>query len=151
MAQTLTNINLHVVFSTKDRARTLDQKIRPRLCSYIAKTLENRGAHVYMVNGGLDHLHLLYQQPVDQAISDLVRDVKSSSSRWIHETFPRQRSFAWQRGYSAFSVSRSKLDAVYRYVARQEEHHRRVTFEDELVSLLKKHELEFNEKYLWTP
>ena len=75
--------------------------------------------------------------------------MKANSSRWIHEQFPQKRHFAWQRGYSAFSVSHSNLDSVYQYIVNQEEHHRRQSFEDELLSLLKKNELEFEEKYLW--
>ena len=149
MAQTLTNIILHVVFSTKNRAKDLDHNLRGRLWPYISKILQNRGGRVYLVNGGLEHVHLLFRQPADRATSDLLRDVKANASRWIHKQFPQKRHFAWQRGYSAFSVSHSHLDGVYQYVASQEEHHRRQSFEDELLSLLKKNELEFEEKYLW--
>ena len=116
---------------------------------YIAKIFQNRGCRVYLVNGGLEHVHVLFRQPAERATSDLLRDVKANSSRWIHEQFPQKRHFAWQRGYSAFSVSHSNLDSVYQYIVNQEEHHRRQSFEDELLSLLKKNELEFEEKYLW--
>ena len=149
MGQTLTNILLHVVFATKNRAKDLDTNLRPRVHAYLTKILQNRGARVYAVDGGLEHVHLLFRQPNDRSVADLIRDVKANSSRWIHHEFPR-RDFAWQSGYSAFSVSFSNLDAVYQYIVEQEDDHRRITFEEELTGLHKKNELEFDERYLWT-
>ncbi len=96
-----------------------------------------------------DHVHLLVALPPTVAMSEAVRKLKGSSSKWIHETFPERRSFAWQRGFGAFSVSRSNVPAVARYIDAQKEHHRNVTFQTELVALLRRHAIDFDDRYLW--
>ena len=149
MAQTLTNFIVHVIFSTKNRSKDLSVDIRPRLYSYLTKILQNRGCRVYTINGGLDHVHALLRLPADKSPAELMRDAKAYSSKWIHREFPDKRDFAWQRGYAGFGVSYSNLDEVYRYIENQEDHHRSRSFEDELVSLLKRNELEYDENYLW--
>jgi len=150
MAETLTNVLLHAVFSTKGRSKVLDDAVRRRLWPYLTKLLQNRGCRVYTVNGGLEHVHVVFRQPTDRATAELLRDLKTNSSKWIRESFPDRRDFAWQRGYAGFSVSYSNLEAVCKYVDDQELHHRRHSFEDELIGLLKKNELHFDEKYLWS-
>ena len=150
MGQTLTNVLVHVVFSTKNRDKLLAADVRPRLHAYIAAIVAGEGGRAFAVGGGLDHIHLLARLPAKMAVSDLMRQVKANSSRWLRETFPALRSFGWQSGYAAFSVSHSQLDAAFRYVETQEEHHRKHSFEDEFVSLLKRNELDYDERYLWT-
>jgi REP element-mobilizing transposase RayT len=96
-----------------------------------------------------DHVHLLVSVSKERALSDLLRTLKANSSRWIHETYPDRRGFAWQAGYGAFSVSNSGLDPVRGYIASQAEHHRRHTFQEEFVLFLQRHGIAFDERYLW--
>lgn len=94
-------------------------------------------------------MHLLLSLPTTIAIAKAIQLIKAGSSAWIHETFPRLRSFSWQQGYGAFSIGVSQLPETIRYIERQPEHHRTCTFQEEYLSILKKHEMSFNEKYLW--
>lgn len=146
MGHTLTNVLVHVVFATKNREKTLTAAIRERLHAYLAQVANNQGARTYLVNGGLDHVHVLLSLPARRPLSDLVRDLKANSSGWLRREL--SPTFGWQKGYSAFSVSHSNLNAVYEYIRQQEEHHRRHTYEEELTSLLKRNELEYDERYL---
>ena len=148
MSHTLTNVLVHVVFSTKNREKALTAAIREDLHAYLAQVAANKGARVYVVNGGLEHVHMLLRVPARTAVADLIRDIKANSSSWLRRELSPH--FAWQRGYSAFSVSHSQLSAVYQYIRNQEDHHRRHTFEAELISLLKRNEIEFDERYLWS-
>jgi putative transposase len=102
-----------------------------------------------IINGPADHIHLLLSVPATESIADLLRVVKTNSSRWVHEQFPDRRRFAWQAGYAAFTVSNSRLDEVRSYIAAQQEHHRRVSFQDEYLTLLKKHGLAYDLRDLW--
>jgi hypothetical protein len=109
---------------------------------------ELRGSAL-MVGGVEDHIHMLLKLPCDLAIADCMRVVKTNSSRWVHLKWPERKDFAWQTGYGAFSVSESNRDRVVEYIRRQEEHHRKTTFEEELVGFLKKQGIEFDDWYLW--
>jgi REP element-mobilizing transposase RayT len=149
MSHTLTNVLVHVVFATKNREKRLTAAVRARLHAYLAAAVEDEGGCAYIVNGGLEHVHLLVRLAPSRSLSDLMRLVKTNSSRWMRQEFDPH--FGWQRGYSAFSVSHSQFAAVHGYIAKQEEHHRRFNYEDELVSLLKRNEMEFDERYLWEP
>jgi REP element-mobilizing transposase RayT len=95
-------------------------------------------------------VHLLIELPADRNVADCVRVVKTNSSRWVHEKWPDRRQFSWQAGYGAFAVSASNADRVVQYIRNQEEHHRRVNYHDEFVTLLRKHGIAFDEKYLWS-
>ncbi len=148
MPQTLTSVLIHVIFSTKNRAPNIRLPVRERLWRYIAGILRSSGAKVHIVNGGLDHVHVLFTLPPALRLADLMRLAKTNSSRWLRREFPSHSSFACQPGYAAFSVSHSKFNEVFEYIAQQERHHRKRSFEEELLSLLKKNELEFEEKYL---
>ena len=99
-------------------------------------------------NGSEDHLHVAAITNSQITIADFVRDIKANSSKWIHQTFPDLQEFAWQDGYSAFSVSHSAMPKVIAYVSKQQEHHRKVTFQEELIALLKRHEIDFDERYV---
>ncbi len=149
MPGTYSKILLHIVFSTKKRAQMITSDLQPRLHAYIGGIVRDEKGTLYEVGGTSDHVHLLVRWRTDASIADLLRNVKSRSSLWIHQTFPTQRAFAWQEGYGAFSVSESRAPAVRDYIANQERHHRTDTFEEEFVRLLKLHDVEYDERYLW--
>jgi REP element-mobilizing transposase RayT len=149
MAHTFTNLLTHVVFSTKGHHPEIDSEIRPRLMAYLGGIVRELKGHPMTINGAADHVHLLFALPPTLAIADALRVIKTNSSRWIKGTSSSRRDFAWQIGYGAFSVSQSNAAAVQKYIARQEEHHRRVSFQEELVTYLKKHGIEYDERYIW--
>ena len=149
MAHTFTNLLFHVIFSAKDRCAALDHQIRPRLFPYMGGIVREAGGIPLAVNGVSDHVHLLLALPATLAVADAMRVLKTNSSRWVHEQWPDRRSFAWQAGYGAFSVSRSNVEEVERYIANQEEHHRRITFQDEYLAFLRRHGIAFDERYVW--
>lgn len=148
MPSTHVSLYVHLVFSTKDRVPSIIDTIRPRLHAYIGGCAKTLNVVPLEVGGVDDHTHALLSLCATHRLADVVREIKHESSRWIHDTFGR-RIFAWQEGYGAFSVSESNVKAVQRYIQRQEEHHRRMSFQEEYVSLLKKHGIAFDERYLW--
>jgi len=145
MAQTFAQIFLHIIFSTKQRRPSLNEAWRNELFAYMGGIVRSLGGKALLINGVADHLHLLLSLPASVAPADAVRVIKARSSTWARS---RDRSFAWQSGYAAFSVSQSQTVQVRRYIARQQEHHTRIRFEDELVSLLQRHQMEYDERYL---
>ena len=149
MPQSYTCLLYHLVFSTKDREPWLQAELRPRLWEYFSGAMRNEGGFCLFANGVSDHVHLLARLRQDKAVSDLLRSIKANSSGWIHDSFPKLRSFHWQDGYGAFTVSRSQMETVRRYIANQEVHHRKFTFQEEFQALLKAHEIEYDERYLW--
>ncbi len=120
-----------------------------RLYGYIGGVLENKKATLICAGGVEDHIHLLTSLPSTVTIAEIVNAMKANSSRWIHETFPDQRDFAWQSGYGAFSVSKSVEEKVIQYIRNQKEHHRKQDFKSEFVEFLDKHGVEYDDKYLW--
>jgi REP element-mobilizing transposase RayT len=130
---------VHVVFSTRDRAPHLTPELSGRMFPYMAGIVKALQGVPFIVNGPADHVHLLLSLPAGVSISEMLRVLKANSSRWVHEQFPELRSFGWQSGYGAFSVSCSRLDEVKKYIAGQQAHHRKVSFEGEFLSLLRKH------------
>lgn len=149
MSHTHASLLVHVVFSTKGREAVIAPEIRERLFAYVGGVARNEGAALVSAGGVADHLHLLLSASPAKSVSGLVRDIKANSSRWIRETFPESQGFAWQAGYGAFSVSESNADAVRAYIERQEEHHRRVTFQEEYLEFLKRHRIEFDPKWVF--
>ena len=146
MSHTYSQNHLHVVFSTKERRKLIREQMQPKLWSYMGGIGRNHGFLV-LANGGIeDHVHLLIQIPPALALAKAVSLLKSNSSRWMNE---HGIKFAWQEGYGAFSVSRSNLAAVERYIHDQPKRHRKMTFEQEFVALLKKHRIEFDPKYVF--
>jgi putative transposase len=146
MSHTYSQNHLHVVFSTKGRRKLIEPRMQPKLWSYMAGIGRNHGFLV-LANGGMeDHVHLLIQLPPALALAKAVSLVKANSSGWMNEHGLR---FAWQEGYGAFSVSASNLDVVERYIANQERHHRKMTFEDEFLGLLNKHGIQYDPKYVF--
>ena len=149
MSQSLTQIYIHLVYSTKHRRTWLDPDLRPNVYAYKGRILRNRKCSPILINGVEDHVHLLFRQSKGHTIEALTRDLKSESSKWLKNSRDGFADFAWQGGYAAFSVSPSKLDDARDYIARQEEHHRTMTFQEELRILLDKHGIEYDERYLW--
>jgi putative transposase len=149
MAQTFTNLLVHCIFSTKGRAPAIHPDIAPKLFAYMGGIVRSIDGVAPLINGVADHVHLLLSLPPTLCVSDAMRVVKTNSSKWLHEEWPAHGEFAWQNGYGAFSVSRSNVEAVSAYIAKQEEHHRRMTFQEELLALLKKHGIDYDERYIW--
>jgi putative transposase len=148
MPQSLSNVLLHIIFSTKDREVWLDSKVRPRMHAYLANICRDLGATFVHVGGVSDHVDVITTLPRTISTADLIEKIKKTSSKWIKDIDPRYRGFFWQRGYGAFSVSPSQLEAVLKYVKRQEEHHRTRTFQEEYRDLLRKHGVDFDERYV---
>jgi len=149
MAHTFTNLLTHIIFSTQDRMPTLDSNLKDRLFPYMGGIFRELGATPLLINGPSDHVHVLAVLSAKHAVSEILNKVKANSSGWVHNTFPDRRTFAWQIGYAAFGVSPSQKKTVLDYIMNQEEHHRKVSFKEESVSFLKKHEIDYDEKYLW--
>ena len=149
MAGTYTQLLLHIVFSTKHRHPWITADIADRLYAYMGGIVRAEKGTLYDIGGVADHVHLYLRWRPDATVSDLMRTVKARSSRWVHETFPALSAFAWQDGYSAFSVSKSQESAVKRYIANQAQHHAKEDFKTELLRLLHAHGVEFDERYVF--
>jgi putative transposase len=148
MSQSFAAIQLHIVFSTKNRLPAITPDLAPKLYGYIHSIVAKSG--ILLAAGGVaDHVHLLVTLGRETSVSELVRLVKCNSSGWVHQTFPTHRDFAWQSGYGAFSVSRSHRGIVEKYVETQSEHHKTLSFQDEFRELLRLHELDWDERYVW--
>ncbi len=143
-----TNLNYHIVFSTKGHKRFFDEQKMQRLCEYSAGIARNMNCKLYIANGPEDHIHIATFIHPQVPLADFVKTIKSNTSRWMRESFKDMQGFAWQDGYSAFTVSHSVLDKVSDYIKGQVEHHKKVSFEEELTSFLKKHNVDFDPKYL---
>ena len=149
MPQSLANILVHLVFSTKDRAPLLDDLWRDELHGYIGGIIWRCGGDLLAANSVADHIHLFFPLPRTIAVADLVKEIKIGATKWIHEKFPRMGGFHWQAGYGAFSISPSHKSAFVRYIAEQQEHHRKVSFQDEYRRLLEKYAIQYDERYVW--
>jgi len=135
-------------FSTKERRRLLDPELMPRLASYIGGIIRDMGGTLLDANGPEDHIHLAAMLPPTRAVADVMRDIKAGSSGWIRKEFSGMSTFAWQDGYAAFSVSQSIMPNVVQYIRSQQEHHKKMTFLEELTRLLEKHGIDFDPQYL---
>ncbi len=149
MPQSLARLCVHLVFSTKHRKKFLHDRIRADLHAYMAVVLRNLGSPAVIINSVTDHVHILLDLGRTVSVSRAVEDVKKSSSKWIKSQGGEYGRFAWQSGYGAFAVSESNVAAVRRYISIQEEHHRKVSFEDEYRAFLTKHNIAFDERYVW--
>ena len=148
MSHTAGNLLLHLIFSTKDRRPLITAEIRTDLFAYLGGIIREMHGTALIVNGTTDHVHMLIRIRPAHATAEIARVVKTNSSRWLHEKWNVR--FAWQTGYGAFSVSESNAPAVSRYIAMQEEHHKKVTFKEEYVVFLKKNKIEYDERYIWS-
>ena len=149
MPQSLSSLHVHIVFSTKHREPFIAPDLAPRLYGYIGGIARGADSPLVVAGGTADHIHLLVSLGRRTCVADLVRDLKANSSGWVHDNFPEKASFAWQAGYGAFAVSKSNVETVKAYIARQEEHHKKRTFQDEFREFLRVHEIEWDERYLW--
>jgi putative transposase len=136
-------------FQHKDRVPLIKPDLQPRVFEYIGGIFRAEKSRLLAAGGITDHVHLLASLNKELAVSDAMRIVKASSSSWIHDEFPNMRHFAWQTGYGAFAVSYSNLENVKEYIARQIEHHRLKTFQEEFVEFLQRHDIPYDERYLW--
>lgn len=149
MANTYSQIYIHCVFAVKGRENILNVNFRDELFKYMYGILKNDNVFPLAIGGWTDHVHVFFELPPDIKISDIMRMVKATSSKWINENKFVRGKFQWQEGYGAFSYARSQRDTVIKYIMNQKEHHRRRTFKEEYLELLKKFEVEYNEKYIF--
>ena len=148
MGQSFTNLLYHILFSTKHRQPLITSMVENRLYGYLGGIIGGQKGIALEINGVVDHVHLLVKLSQNKSIADVLRDLKADSSGWVHKEFPSLKAFSWQLGYAAFSVSESLVERVRQYIRNQKQHHHKVTFQDELVSLLRAHGVDFDEKYL---
>jgi putative transposase len=149
MAQSLSNVLIHTVFSTKDRYPHILSALQPDMHAYLAKICQSLGCFVFKIGGVEDHVHLFTTLPRTLSQSSLVEEIKTSSSKWFKGKHPDLKTFSWQKGFGIFSISPSHKNALIHYIATQSEHHKNIDFKNEFLNLLKKNDLEFNETYLW--
>jgi putative transposase len=146
MGHTYCSSLYHCVFSTKGRRKTITPDLQDRLWTYIGGIARENGMTALAVGGADDHAHLLVEIPATLAVSTAMREIKRGSSLWMHEAMPQ---FAWQEGYGAFSIGHSQIEPTVRYIAGQQEHHRRRDFQAEFLAILKKHRIEYDPRYVW--
>ena len=150
MAQSLARLWTHLIFSTKNRFPFLTDKVlRTEMHAYLAEMLRTHGCETLVVGGVEDHAHSLFALSRTLPIASIVKEIKRTSSGWIKTTSRKMSKFHWQGGYAAFSVSQSNLQNVIRYIENQEQHHKRVTFQDEYRAFLKAYGVEYDERYVW--
>lgn len=143
-----TSCLVHCVWSTKNRASFLDSDLRERLWPYLGGIARENKMKAFAVGGAMDHVHILISVPGTLSVAKAIQLLKGNSSKWIHETFPKLALFGWQEGYGAFSIGVSGVEATAIYIRNQADHHRRRTFREEFVTMLRKHGLDYDEKML---
>ena len=149
MAHAYANLHTHVIFSTKDRKAIILPEWKVRLLAYMGGIIREMHGQALTINGMADHVHLLLWTPPVLAISEALRVLKANSSRWVNQELGLRDAFAWQTGYGAFSVSHSNTRSVVKYIQDQEEHHKRVSFQEEFVTFLKKNGIQYDERFIW--
>lgn len=149
MSQSLVKNLLHLVYSTKHRQPWINKDIRDKLYAYQSGIFEAWDSPALLIGGVEDHVHALFSLSKNHTLKKVVEEVKKGSSKWIKKQDPRLKDFYWQSGYAGFSVSQSNVDEVKHYIANQEEHHRKMTFQEELRALFQRHEIAFDERYVW--
>jgi len=149
MAQSLARIMVHLIFSTKERVAVLAPEVRPDLRAYFVGILSNLECPCLEVGCVADHVHMLFVMHRTLSIADVVEEVKKGTSKWLKTRAAAMRNFHWQNGYGAFSVSPSNEARVRKYILNQEVHHRKITFQDEFRSFLRRHGVAFDEQYVW--
>jgi REP element-mobilizing transposase RayT len=149
MSQSLVKNLLHLVYSTKHRAPSISSDIRNDLYAYQAGIFDKWDSPALVIGGVNDHVHALFSLSKNYALSKVVEEVKKGSSKWMKTEVGAVDDFQWQAGYSAFSVSQSNVGTVGHYIENQEEHHRKLTLQEELRILFKKHGIDFDERYVW--
>ena len=149
MPQSLSNILIHLIWSTKDRHPWLAPGIREKTHAFLAGAVRQCACEAYRVGGVADHVHLAVRLSRTLSVADLVKEVKTASSKWLKAQDPAFANFYWQLGYGAFSVGMSQKGTLLHYIDTQEEHHRTRIFQDEYRDFLKKYEIDYDERYVW--
>lgn len=149
MSNTYTQIHIHFVFAVKFRESNIHPSWKDELYKYITGIIQNNNHKLICINGMPDHVLILIGMRPTQSISDLLQDIKGSSSKWINEKKFLKKKFEWQEGYGAFSYSKSQVENVIAYILNQEQHHMKMTFRDEYIEFLTKFEIDFDEKYIF--
>ncbi|MFN3872563.1 MAG: IS200/IS605 family transposase [Ignavibacterium sp.] len=148
MANTYTQIYLHIVFAVQNRISLIQPEWKNELYKYITGIIKNDGHKLVAINGVSNHIHIAIDYKPHQLIPDLLQDIKANSSKWINEKRFVRGKFNWQAGYGTFSFSHSQIDAVVKYINNQEQHHKKKTFREEYVEMLKKYDVPYDEKYI---
>ena len=149
MAQTLVSLMVHIIFSTKNREPFVTPSIEPELFAYMGGILKNQNSRLLDAGGTADHVHLLISQSKNVSLSSLMKDLKKDSSLWIKRKGREFHNFHWQDGYGAFSIGHSQIPELKKYIRQQKEHHRKRTFQEELMAFLDEYEMEYDLRYLW--
>ncbi len=149
MANTYTQIHLHLIFAVKYRTGIIEDKWKDELYKYITGIIQSNNHKLLIINGMPDHIHILIGIRPNQSVSELLQDIKGSSSKWINEKGFVKGKFEWQEGFGAFSYSKSQIKDVIKYIENQEEHHKKRTFREEYLAFLDAFEVEYNEKYIF--
>jgi REP element-mobilizing transposase RayT len=149
MPQSLSNILIHLVWSTKNRHPWLEPGIRAKTHAFLAGAVRQMDCEAYRVGGVTDHVHLAVRLSRTLSVADLVKEIKTASSKWLKAQDPAFTDFYWQQGYGAFSVGMSQKETLLHYIDTQEEHHRTRTFQDEYRTILKKYGIDYDEGYVW--
>lgn len=149
MAHSYVSTLIHYVFSTKDRRKIMTSEVQQRLWPFLGGIARHNGMKALAIGGVEDHVHLLVSLPATLSVAKGIQLIKGGSSKWIHETFPELRAFAWQEGYGAFSVGITRVRETMAYIQRQAEHHRKRSFQEEFLSFLRAHGIEYDERYVW--
>ena len=149
MAQTLVSLLVHAIFSTKNREPLITAEVEPELFAYMGGILKNQGSRLLDAGGTADHVHLLISQSKNVSLSMLMKDIKKDSSSWLKTKGSSFRNFHWQDGYGGLSIGRSQIPDLKKYIANQKEHHRRRSFQEELIQFLNAYGIEYDESYLW--
>lgn len=149
MGNTFISLHYHFVFSTKHRDPWISEEIEQRVWSFLGGIARENGMQPILVGGMPDHIHMAVGAKATMAVSKALQLLKGGSSKWMKDTFPKMSKFAWHDGYGAFSVSKSALTKLTKYIETQRKHHRKITFQEEFITLLQRHEIEYEEQYLW--
>ncbi len=142
-------MNIHYIFSTREREPLITHDLQPRVWSLIGGVLRNNKMRALAIGGTADHVHILASLPTTMSVSKGIQLAKGASSKWINDTFVHLRGFRWQEGYAAFSVGVSQIPKIIGYIGNQGEHHRRKSFKEEFLAILDKHRIDYDERYLW--
>ncbi len=149
MSQSLSQVYVHIIYSTKNRIPIITNELRPKLHAYIVGTMSKLGSYVLEIYANPDHIHILSTLPKTRSLADLIQKSKTPSSKWVKNTYPALPNFSWQLGYAGFSVGASSLEAVKRYIRNQPVHHKKESFQDELRRFLNAYHVDYDERYVW--
>lgn len=147
MPQSLSRVLVHVIFSVKNRKPLIPEPLEPELFAYITRICSNLGCIPIQIGGTADHIHCLFALSRTSTIADVVKDIKTESTKWLKAN--GVRLFAWQAGYGAFSIGESQINVAVRYIRKQREHHKKISFQDEFRRFLKLYRVDYDEKYVW--